>query len=87
MTGLARSSPPPGSRGGGREAFRRWRLADTQIRLNRRQGHVHDGQIKVTTQPRGVTAIRGTVIDQAALPGLLAKLRDLGLPRISVRRV
>ena len=43
--------------------------------------------LQVTTQPRGVTAIRGTVIDRAALPGLLAELRDLGLPRISVRRV
>src|ERR1017187_7271064 len=32
----------------------------------------------------GTTALRVTVIDQAALHGLLHKIRDLGLPLISV---
>ena len=32
----------------------------------------------------GTTVIRGTVIDQAALHGLLQSLRDLGLPLVSV---
>jgi hypothetical protein len=32
----------------------------------------------------GVTVLRGVVVDQAALHGLLARLRDLGLPLISV---
>ena len=32
----------------------------------------------------GTTAIHGTVADQAALHGLLQKLRDLGLPIVSV---
>ena len=32
----------------------------------------------------GSTTIRGAVADQAALHGLLQKLRDLGLPLISV---
>ena len=43
--------------------------------------------MQVTAQPDGVTAIAGPVTDQAALHGLLAKVRDLGLPLISVRRV
>jgi hypothetical protein len=33
----------------------------------------------------GTTALRVTVVDQAALHGLLHKIRDLGLPLISVR--
>ena len=35
----------------------------------------------------GETVLTGDVIDQAALYGLLAKLRDLGLPLISVDSV
>jgi hypothetical protein len=33
------------------------------------------------------TLIAGLVADQAALHGLLAKVRDLGLPLLSVRRI
>jgi hypothetical protein len=35
----------------------------------------------------GTTNIRGPVVDQAALHGLLATLRDTGLPLMSVTRV
>jgi len=35
----------------------------------------------------GETLISGPVSDQAALHGLLARLRDLGLPLLSVTRV
>jgi hypothetical protein len=35
----------------------------------------------------GTTTIRGTVRDQAALHGLLQKVRDVGLPILSVTRV
>jgi hypothetical protein len=35
----------------------------------------------------GTTIIHGPVADQAALYGLLQKIRDLGLPLISVNRV
>jgi hypothetical protein len=34
----------------------------------------------------GTTLIHGTVIDQAALHGLLAQIRDTGLPLLSVTR-
>jgi hypothetical protein len=42
---------------------------------------------ELTTEPGGVTAITGRVADQAALHGLLARLRDLGVPLVSVRRL
>jgi len=32
----------------------------------------------------GTTVIRGQVVDQAALHGLLQRMRDLGLPLVSV---
>lgn len=35
----------------------------------------------------GTTVLRGPVADQAALHGLLAKLRDLGLPLIAVSTI
>ena len=39
--------------------------------------------MQITSHTDGVTAIVGAVTDQAALHGLLAKVRDLGLPLIS----
>ena len=36
---------------------------------------------------RGQTVIAGPVADQAALHGLLAKIRDLGLELLEVRRI
>jgi hypothetical protein len=41
--------------------------------------------LTVTTHEPGQTLITGPVTDQAALHGLLAKVRDLGLPLLSVR--
>ena len=38
----------------------------------------------LTHQSDGTTLIQGTVVDQAALHGLLGKVRDLGLPLIAV---
>ncbi len=35
----------------------------------------------------GTTVIHGPVVDQAALHGLLQKLRDVGIPLISLRQV
>ena len=40
----------------------------------------------ITQQPAGTTLLAGQVTDQAALHGLLAKIRDLGLPLLSVKR-
>ena len=35
----------------------------------------------------GVTTLSGTLADQSALHGLLVKIRDLGLPLLSVTRI
>lgn len=44
------------------------------------------GGLTVTPQKNGQTLLAGPVRDQAALHGLLAKIRDMGLPLISVNR-
>lgn len=41
----------------------------------------------LTSQPDDETLLVGTVKDQAALHGLLAKIRDLGLPLLTVQRI
>lgn len=41
----------------------------------------------MTLEDSGNTLLAGTVADQAALFGLLRKVRNLGLPLISVIRV
>lgn len=43
--------------------------------------------LAVTSETDGTTVLRGTVVDQAALYGLLQKLRDVGIPLISLRQV
>jgi hypothetical protein len=43
--------------------------------------------MQITSEHQGETVIAGPVTDQAALHGLLAKVRDLGLPLISLHRV
>ncbi len=43
--------------------------------------------LAITLEENGDTLLTGPVIDQAALHGLLKKIRDLGIPLISVNRV
>ena len=43
--------------------------------------------LTITHTDQGETLLTGEVADQAALYGLLAKLRDLGLPLVSVEPV
>ena len=40
----------------------------------------------VTREENGDTLLTGPVVDQAALHGLIKKVRDLGLPLLSVKR-
>ena len=42
--------------------------------------------LTITLEDNGVTLLRGLVVDQAALYGLLRKVRDLGMPLLSVNR-
>jgi hypothetical protein len=41
----------------------------------------------VENVPNGEALISGPVVDQAALHGLLIRIRDLGLPLLSVLRI
>ncbi len=41
----------------------------------------------VTAERNGETVIYGPVVDQSALHGLLSRVRDLGLPLVSVNRI
>ena len=57
------------------------------------QGHLGSewadwfGGLSVTLQDNGDTLLTGPVVDQAALHGLLRKVRDLGMPLIPVNRL
>jgi hypothetical protein len=61
-----------------------------QIRL---KGHLSSqwtdwfGGLTITLEENGDTLLTGPVIDQAALHGLLKKVRDLSLPLVSVSPV
>jgi hypothetical protein len=56
------------------------------------QGHLADrwsnwlDELDLSRTDDGITVLRGPVIDQAALHGLLNKVRNLGLPLLSVTR-
>ena len=53
--------------------------------LGPRRSAWFDG-LQLASDAAGRTTITGPVADQAALHGLLTKVRDLGLPLLSVRR-
>ena len=54
--------------------------------IDKRWAAWFDG-LTVTNTEDGETVLVGPVIDQTALHGLLAKVRDLNLPLVSVRRI
>ena len=64
-----------------------WRC---EIRI---QGHLDERWtdwfegLTITHEDNGDTLLTGPVVDQTALHGLLRKVRDLGLPLISVNRL
>jgi hypothetical protein len=53
--------------------------------LEPRWANWFDG-LTLTQEGDGTTVLSGSVADQAALYGLLGKVRDLGLPLIAVNR-
>jgi hypothetical protein len=57
------------------------------------QGHLDqywsawfDG-LRITHESNGTTTLGGPIVDQAALHGVLIKIRDLGLPLLAVNMV
>jgi hypothetical protein len=71
---------PGGHRGAGRYEIR------LQGHLSSRWAAWFDG-MSLTNASDGTTTISGHVVDQAALHGLLQKVRDVGLPLVSVTPV
>jgi hypothetical protein len=57
------------------------------------KGHLDDqwadwfGDLTLTLEENGDTLLTGTLVDQAALHALLRRVRDLGMPLLSVMRV
>ena len=45
------------------------------------------GGLTITPEATGATLLTGPVVDQAALYGVLRRVRDLGLPLLSVIRL
>lgn len=56
-------------------------------------GHLDDhwsgvlGDLTLTRKDDGTTVLSGPVTDQAELHGLLARIRDLGIPLLSLRTI
>ena len=63
----------------------RWKIR-LRGHLDSRWAAWFDG-LSLTNDSDGITIIYGPVADQAALYGLLQKVRDLGLPLVSVTQV
>ncbi len=57
-----------------------------QGRLEARWSAWFDG-MTLTAGTDGTTVIEGLVVDQAALHGLLARIRDLGIPLLSMMQL
>jgi hypothetical protein len=61
-----------------------------EIRL---KGHLDDRWVDrfegltITVEENGNTLLTGLVVDQAALHGVIKKVRNLGIPLVSVNRV
>ncbi len=57
------------------------------------RGHLDDSWsewfegLRLTREANGETVLSGPIVDEAALHGVLAKARDLGLPLLAVNRV
>lgn len=58
-----------------------------QIKLKGHLDHDWFEGLTVTLAENGETLLTGEVADQAALYGLLKKVRDLGIPLISVNHI
>lgn len=68
-------------------------MYETELYEIRIKGHLENRWanwfegLTITTLDNGETLLSGLVVDQAALHSLLRKVRDLGMPLLSVMRV
>jgi len=66
---------------------------ETALYEIRIKGHLSDrwaiwfNDLTITLEENGNTRLTGPVVDQAALYGLLKRVRNLGMPLLSVRRI
>ena len=66
---------------------------DGETYVIRLQGHLDDSWadwfdgLTFTHESDGTTTLTGEILDQAALHGVLKKIRDLGLPLLSVNHL
>ena len=64
-----------------------------QVYEIRVEGHLGDSWspwfegMTIRHQDSGETVLTGALVDQSALHGVLIKIRDLGLPLVTVKRV
>ena len=72
---------------------RSWGFAMVDIYRIRVRGHIDDrwsdwlAGLAIQRQEDGTTVLVGPVVDQAALYGVIIRIRDLGLSLMSVSRV
>src|SRR5690348_5615097 len=73
-----------------REASEKAQPLVYQIRIQGQFGHEWTdwfGGLTIRLTDNGETLLIGPVVDQAALHGLLRKVRDLGVPLLAIRRI
>ncbi len=82
VTAEQQRPPTDGNPAAGHGRPRRYEIR-VEGHLGSRWATWFDG-LDLTTEDDGVTVLRGPVTDQAALHGHLQKLRDIGIPLISL---
>lgn len=69
-----------------RDAAQRAKLYEIRVKGHLRPKRLRAfGKLTVTLEAGGETTIGARIADQAALYGLLVRVRDLGVPLLSVR--
>ena len=79
------TDPTGGGSAGDHDGIPRYEIRVTGY-LGSRWSAWFDG-LRLVNEDDGTTVIRGPVVDQAALHGLLQKLRDVGLPLVALTRL